>query len=97
MVTGAFCGPAMVRTAVSCGGSSSAAKGRRRAAETPIGLVPGSLDTSGLDIDLVKLLEVDHDQWRAETNGIEEHFATFGDRLPNVLRAELDDLRRRLT
>jgi phosphoenolpyruvate carboxykinase (GTP) len=69
--------------------------------ETPIGLVPapGALDTSGLDLsaaELAALLEVDRDAWRAELPLIEEHLDQFGSRLPDALRAELEELRTRL-
>jgi phosphoenolpyruvate carboxykinase (GTP) len=72
------------------------------AVETPIGLVPaeGSLDTEGLGMtadELAALLEVDPDEWRAELPLIHEHFATFGDRLPQTLRDELGALEKRLS
>ena len=71
------------------------------AVETPIGLVPasGGLDTEGLDMsadDLASLLEVDPEDWKAELPLIHEHFATFGDRLPQQLREQLDALEKRL-
>ena len=71
------------------------------AVETPIGLVPaeGSLDTDGLGMtadELAALLEVDSGEWKAELPLIQEHFATFGDRLPQTLRDELDALEQRL-
>ena len=72
-------------------------EGKAQAAGTPIGLVPTSLDTLGLDVDLEALLEVDRDQWRAEVKSIQEHYAVFGDRLPPLLDNELNDLRRRLS
>src|SRR5688500_14497841 len=55
------------------------------AVETPIGIVPGpgGLDTEGLDIadeDLGELLRVDRDEWRAELDDIEQHYAVFGDK-----------------
>jgi len=71
-------------------------EGRAEAHETPIGFVPKSLDTSGLDVDLAQLLEVDVDEWRAEADSIERHYGVFGDRLPGTLLAQLEDLRRRL-
>jgi phosphoenolpyruvate carboxykinase (GTP) len=69
--------------------------------ETPIGRLPypGDLDTHGLDIssdDLETLLNVDHAGWLAEIPSIREHYAQFGDRLPQGLRQEVDDLERRL-
>jgi phosphoenolpyruvate carboxykinase (GTP) len=65
--------------------------------ETPIGLVPepGSLDLTGLDItddQLTRLLAVDPTEWAAELAAIEQHFSTFGHRLP----ARLAELRERL-
>ncbi|MBN1529714.1 MAG: phosphoenolpyruvate carboxykinase (GTP) [Thermoleophilaceae bacterium] len=71
------------------------------AVDTPIGRVPaeGSLDTDGLGMaadELAALLEVDTDEWKAELPLIHEHFATFGDRLPERLRDELEALEKRL-
>ncbi len=71
------------------------------AVETPIGLMPkeGDLDLTGLAVsaqDLKELLRVDGDAWKAELSDIESQFATFGDRLPERLRKQLSDLRRRL-
>jgi phosphoenolpyruvate carboxykinase (GTP) len=75
--------------------------GRGEAIATPIGWVPplGALDLDGLDIsddDMVKLLEVDRDEWRAEVPPVAEYYAVFGSRLPPALVRQLDDLRRRL-
>ena len=71
------------------------------AAETPIGLVPaeGALNTEGLDMsseDVAQLLEVDPEQWRAQLPQVHEHFARFGDSLPEALRRQLDGLQQRL-
>jgi phosphoenolpyruvate carboxykinase (GTP) len=76
--------------------------GRGDAVETPIGLLPapGALDLSGLDLspDAVgELLRVDVDDWRKEVPLLEEHFAVFGDHLPQGLRDELAALEKRLT
>ena len=65
--------------------------------ETAIGNVPtpGAIDVSGLDLDdetMAKLLEVDNESWQTEIALIREHFATFGDKLPPSLAAELDAL-----
>ena len=69
------------------------------AADTPIGAVPRpeDLDLDGLD-DATRdqvhaALAVDADAWRAELPTIREHFARFGDRLPEPLHAELDRAR----
>jgi phosphoenolpyruvate carboxykinase (GTP) len=71
-------------------------EGQAATEETPIGLVPRSLGTDGLDVDLAELLKVDREEWRAEVESIEEHYAVFGDHLPKALIAELGDLRSRL-
>ena len=75
--------------------------GKAQATETPIGMVPepDDLDRNGLNIsgsDLAKLLSVDIDGWLAEVPRIKEHFAKFGDHLPEGLRQEVADLERRL-
>ena len=36
------------------------------------------------------------DAWKIELADIEKHFARFGDRFPERLRKQLDDLRKRL-
>jgi phosphoenolpyruvate carboxykinase (GTP) len=78
-------------------------EGRAQAVETPIGLVPpvgeGGIETEGLDIaeeQMHKLLSVDSAEWREQLEGIEEHYAKFGDRLPQALREQLSELGRRL-
>jgi phosphoenolpyruvate carboxykinase (GTP) len=75
--------------------------GRADAVQTPIGAVPTpqALDLTGLDLDaddLAAVLRVDPGEWQAEIAQISKWFSTFGDRLPTVLRAELDALRARL-
>ena len=71
------------------------------AIDTPIGRMPaaGALDISGLELpdsDLDELLRVDDAGWHEELPLIEEHFAKFGDRLPQALRDQLAALRERL-
>jgi phosphoenolpyruvate carboxykinase (GTP) len=73
-------------------------EGEADAVETPAGLVPapGSIDTEGLDLDeerMAKLLTVDPRELAEELPAMDEHFARFGDRLPQQLRAELEKLR----
>jgi phosphoenolpyruvate carboxykinase (GTP) len=75
--------------------------GEGDAKETPIGYVPtpDALDVSGVNVtpaDMAELLEVDIDDWRAEVPSIRDHYATFGDRLPAALRAQVDALESRL-
>ena len=72
------------------------------AVDTPIGRVPAAaaLDNAGLDVptaDLEALLEVDPEDWKAELPLIHEHFATFGERLPQALREQLGALEKRLS
>jgi phosphoenolpyruvate carboxykinase (GTP) len=60
------------------------------AQETPIGLVPspGAIDTAGLEMpaeDMSELLRVDRDEWTKELPAIHQHFARFGERLPDAL------------
>jgi phosphoenolpyruvate carboxykinase (GTP) len=74
---------------------------RGGAEETATGLVPteDALDTSGLDLPpgaVQKLLAVDPEEWRAQLPRLREHFATFGDKLPDELARQLDALERRL-
>ncbi len=69
--------------------------------ETAVGRIPapGALNTTGLDLDaetLAQALAVKPDEWRAELDSVAEWFATFGEKLPAELSAELDDLRRRI-
>ena len=72
------------------------------AVETPIGHVPttDALDTDGLDIDdavLDELLSVDAESWRQEIPLIEQQFQFIGERLPDTLKDQLDDLEKRLS
>ena len=75
--------------------------GRGDAADTPIGFIPtkDALNLDGLDVsdaDLDELLKVDNADWKAEIPLIREHFASFGDRLPQALHDAVDDLEARL-
>ncbi|SPQ01460.1 Phosphoenolpyruvate carboxykinase (GTP) [Candidatus Sulfobium mesophilum] len=59
----------------------------------------GDLDLSGLDISadsMKELMTVDTGEWSAEIPDIERHFAEFGDRLPERLTQQLQELRKRL-
>jgi phosphoenolpyruvate carboxykinase (GTP) len=76
-------------------------EGKAHAVETPIGLLPqpADLDTKGMDIreeDLARLLSVDIDGWLEEIPLIREHFAKFGNHLPEGLTRELEELDQRL-
>ncbi len=75
--------------------------GKVHAKETPIGRIPEvlDLDISGLTIDALhvqELLSVDVHGWLEEVPRIKEHFAKFGDRLPQELNAEVQNLEDRL-
>ncbi|MCK9420274.1 MAG: phosphoenolpyruvate carboxykinase (GTP) [Nitrospirae bacterium] len=76
-------------------------EGKRDAVKTPIGLMPkeGDLDLSKLDIpseNMKALMNVDLKAWKAEIPDIEQHFAQFGSRLPERLRMQLEEFRKRL-
>ena len=75
--------------------------GKVHAKETPIGRIPevADLDTKGLSLTLAtvaELLSVDIEGWLTEVPLIKEHFARFGDHLPEGLNVELKALRERL-
>ncbi|HEY5624835.1 MAG TPA: phosphoenolpyruvate carboxykinase (GTP) [Gammaproteobacteria bacterium] len=68
-------------------------EGRVGAEELPIGYLPspGDLDVAGLDVsdsELEQLLTVDPDQWREEFTQVGRYLESYGDRLPDELRAE---------
>jgi phosphoenolpyruvate carboxykinase (GTP) len=76
-------------------------KGRGRATETAVGLVPtdDALNLDGLDLakaDMNELLRVDRDEWAAEVPEIRAFFDRFGDRLPRSLDQSLDVLSQQL-
>jgi phosphoenolpyruvate carboxykinase (GTP) len=59
----------------------------------------GGIETEGLDIteeQMHQLLYVNPAELREQLEGIEEHYAKFGDRLPAALREQLGELGRRL-
>ena len=71
------------------------------AVETPIGLLPTldglNLDQLGLSEDAIaSLLRVDADGWMAELPLIEDYYASFGERVPQELKEELEELKRKL-
>jgi phosphoenolpyruvate carboxykinase (GTP) len=75
--------------------------GKVEAKESPIGLLPkeGDLDLEGLEISpdgINELMSVNPDEFRAEIPDIDQHFATFGNRLPDTLKDQLKDLKQRL-
>ena len=71
------------------------------AEESPIGYLPNpaniNLEDSGVTEDTLReLLTVDKELWRAETDGIREFYAKFGDKLPRELSDELHTLEENL-
>ena len=71
------------------------------ATDSPIGFLPiqGDLNVDGLEIDRTALAELivgEASAWRNEVPLIEEHFAQFGERLPDELRHQLTTLEERL-
>jgi phosphoenolpyruvate carboxykinase (GTP) len=61
--------------------------------------VDGDLDLAGLNVsadNMKELMSVDTRAWTAEIPDIERHFAEFGDRLPDRLTTQLQELRKRL-
>ena len=71
--------------------------GTAQADKTAIGYLPSadSLDTNGMNIntaDLQAITSVDVDGWREAVPQIRDHYAAFGDRLPNELATALDVL-----
>src|SRR5215470_8527269 len=75
--------------------------GNGNAVESPIGMLPakGALDTEGLTVApgaLNELLTVSKDDWRKEADNLGEFFGKFGDRLPDEMRRQRQQLVTRL-
>ncbi len=76
-------------------------EGKADAVETAIGYVPKpeDIDLTDLDMDmdvLREILTVDAAVWEKEAAEIEEHYKKFGDKLPEELRAQLNNLKANL-
>jgi phosphoenolpyruvate carboxykinase (GTP) len=76
-------------------------EGTADGADSVLGIVPtaDSLETNGLDLDaaaLEQLLTVDPDAMRQQLPQVREHLARFGDDLPAEIRAQFEELERRL-
>lgn len=74
-------------------------EGKADAVETAIGLLPpvgpGGIDTAGLDVTteaMEELLKVDAAGWKDQLPQMHEHYAEFGAKLPEKLRAQLATL-----
>ena len=75
--------------------------GEVEAEETAIGYVPKAEDINieGLDmsVDTVKgLLAIDKENWKKEVEGIKEFYAKFGDKLPEELAKQAEELEKKL-
>ena len=58
-----------------------------------------SLDTSGLDITeaaLEEILKAAPADWKAQLPQMREHYAMFGDEMPEALKGQLDALEQRV-
>ncbi|MBJ90479.1 MAG: phosphoenolpyruvate carboxykinase (GTP) [Woeseia sp.] len=71
--------------------------GSANAVETPIGYLPkkGEIDTDGLDVTdqtMQELLSVNVEQWKIEMDSVGEYLHSYGERLPEDLKNEYDEL-----
>ena len=76
-------------------------EGTAEAVETPIGYVPKTINTEGIEDEVTpeimeKLLYVDKDLWKEEVANLREFYKQFGDRLPAEITKQLDNLEARL-
>ena len=70
----------------------------RSASLPPVG--EGGIDIRGLDVsaaEMEQLLAVDVDGWKHQLPQIRDHYAKFGDALPEELAAQLEALEQRLS
>ena len=75
--------------------------GKAGAKKTPIGYLPNDsdLDLRGLNIppqDIKQILDVDVEAWKLEIPKMEKFFSQFGDRFPQRLRNQFNELKKRL-
>ncbi|MGB0768791.1 MAG: phosphoenolpyruvate carboxykinase domain-containing protein, partial [Phycisphaeraceae bacterium] len=76
--------------------------GQGDAVESPLGLLPtqDAIDRTDLDVpddDMAELLRVDREEWRQKIPLFREHYARFGEKLPDELVKQLDALEKRLS
>ena len=76
--------------------------GKGHAVKTPVGFVPesGALDLSNLDLSdevIEELLSVNVDEWKDEVEELKLYFGLYGERLPQGVRDELEQMSDRLT
>ena len=76
-------------------------EGTADAKETPIGYVPNTINTEGIEDEVTpeiveKLLAVDPELWKAEVADLREFYKQFGEKLPKEFTKQLDELEKRL-
>ncbi|GMA93711.1 hypothetical protein GCM10025881_05350 [Pseudolysinimonas kribbensis] len=75
--------------------------GTAEATASPLGWIPapGALDLEGSgvdDADLARLFAIEPEAWLREADDAEEFLTSFGDRVPDAVLAQLEELRARL-
>ena len=75
--------------------------GRAGAVNTPIGNMPApeDIDASGLSLsaeNLAELLAIDREGWLAEVESVKENYTIYGEKLPDELKTQLENLEKRL-
>ncbi len=76
--------------------------GEGKATDTPIGLLPtrDGIDSEGLSLSetaMDELLHVDKNAWLEESRDLESFFKTFGDRVPQAIWKQYEELQARLS
>ena len=68
-------------------------QGKAEGVETPLGYLPkkDGIDTTGLEVDMDKLLTIDRELWQQEIKAIREHYNKIP-RMPKELVTELEKL-----
>jgi len=67
--------------------------------QTPIGIVPHSLDLSGLHLppaDVAEVFKIDNGEWAGEVVKYREFYRSIGNKIPEPLTQQLNDLHSRL-
>lgn len=80
---------------------NSAKEDTPRSVVTPIGVLPklDALDLSGLDVsreNMEQILSVDREKWLAEVASIRAYYEGYGEKVPQELHDELNNLEKRL-
>ncbi|HEV7738230.1 MAG TPA: phosphoenolpyruvate carboxykinase (GTP) [Chlamydiales bacterium] len=73
--------------------------GGNNGVKTAIGVIPKTLDWAGLNLSPEtqnSLFRIDFEEWRKEVQELEQYFTLFGEKFPQELRRELEQLKQRL-